>query len=60
MNLDLSNLLGGQGFTVTSQIAINGYSLPAQTLADSGADGLIFIDMKLAIQATQLFQVPTY
>lgn len=53
--LDLSKLIGGKAFTVPSKIAFNGYSISTNSLADSGANGSIFIDTRLAIDAAKFF-----
>ena len=58
MDLDLSKLLGGKSFTVPSQVAFNGYSIPMKSLADSGANGYLFIDTQRAIEAAQFFGIP--
>jgi aspartyl protease len=59
-DLDLSKLFGGQSFTVPSQIAFNGYNIPANTLADSGAKGYLFMDTQFAIDAARFFNVPIH
>ena len=42
MKIDLSKLLGGQGFHIDSQLAYNGLSFPMTTLVDIGANGCLF------------------
>jgi hypothetical protein len=58
VDLDLSKLLGGKSFTVPSQVAFNGYSIPMKSLADSGANGYLFIDTQRAIEAARFFGIP--
>jgi hypothetical protein len=53
--LDLSKLIGGRAFTVPSRIALNGYSISTDSLADSGANG--FIDTQLAVDAAKFFGI---
>ena len=50
-------MIGGRAFTVPSQIAFNGYSIQTDSLADSGANGSIFIDTQLAIEAAKFFGI---
>ena len=59
MEIDLSKLLGGQGFHVDSQLAYNGLSFPVTTLADTGANGYLFIDTKKAIELARFYNIPT-
>ena len=59
VKIDLSKLLGGQGFNVHSQIAYNGLSLPMTTLADTGANDFLFIDTQWAIEIVKYFEIPT-
>ena len=59
VEIDLSKLLGGQGFHVDSQLAYNGLSFPITTLADTGANGYLFIDMKKAIELACFYNIPT-
>jgi hypothetical protein len=44
----LSQLLGGEHFTVPCKIAYNGYAIQTSGLADSGANGFVFINTRLA------------
>ena len=57
MEIDLSKLLGGQEFNVHSQIAYNGLSFPMTTLADTGANGSLFIDTQQAIEIAKYFEI---
>ena len=50
MEIDLSKLLDRQGFYVNSQLAYNKLSFPATILADTGANGYLFIDIKKVIE----------
>ena len=59
VEIDLSKLLGGQGFHVDSQLAYNGLSFTVNTLADTGANGYLFIDMKKAIELACFYNIPT-
>lgn len=53
--LDLSQLIGGQRFNVDSQIAYNtGISIPMSTLADTGANGYLFIDTQQVIEMAKV------
>ena len=44
----MSQLVGGKHFTVPCTLAYNGYRVRTSALADSGANGLVFIDSKFA------------
>jgi hypothetical protein len=44
----LSQLLGGEHFTVPCRLAYNGYAIQTSALADSGANGFVFIDTRFA------------
>lgn len=57
--MDLSQLIGGQGFNVNSQIAYNGISIPLTTLADTGANGYLFMDTQRATGLAKFFGIPT-
>lgn len=57
--MDLSQLIGGQGFNVNSQIAYNGISIPLTTLADTGANGYLFMDTQRATELAKFFGIPT-
>ena len=59
VEIDLSKLLGGQGFHVDSQLAYNGLSFTVNTLADTRANGYLFIDMKKAIELAHFYNIPT-
>ena len=59
VEIDLSKLLGGQGFHVNSQLAYNGLSFTVNTLADTGANGYLFIDTKKAIELARFYNIPT-
>ena len=59
VEIDLSKLLGGQGFHVDSQLAYNGLSFTVNTLADTRANRYLFIDMKKAIELACFYNIPT-
>ena len=59
VEIDLSKLLGGQGFHVDSQLAYNGLSFMINTLADTRVNGYLFIDMKKAIELACFYNIPT-
>ena len=59
VEIDLSKLLGRQGFHVNSQLAYNGLSFPMTTLADTGANRYLFIDTKKAIELAHFYNIPT-
>ena len=56
--LDLSQLLGGQQFSVPTQIGKNGYGVQADSLADTGANGYAFINTEFAVQVAKFCQTP--
>ena len=51
-------LIGGQRFNVNSQIAYK-ISIPLATLADTGANGYLFMDTQQAIGLAKFFGIPT-
>ena len=59
VEIDLSKLLGGQGFHVDSQLAYNGLSFTVNTLADTRANRYLFIDTKKAIELACFYNIPT-
>ena len=59
VEIDLSKLLGRQGFYVNSQLAYNGLSFTVNTLADTGVNGYLFIDIKKAIKLAHFYNIPT-
>ena len=59
VEIDLSKLLGGQGFYVDSQLAYNGLSFLTTTLADTRANGYLFMDIKKAIKLAHFHNIPT-
>ena len=59
VEIDLSKLLSGQGFHVNSQLAYNGLSFPTTILADTGANGYLFMDIKKAIELACFHNIPT-
>ena len=59
VEIDLSKLLGGQGFHVDSQLAYNGLSFTVNILADTRVNGYLFIDMKKAIELACFYNIPT-
>ena len=56
--MDLSQLLGGQQFSVSSHIGKNGYGVETDSLVDTGANGYAFINTKFAIQVARFCQTP--
>jgi hypothetical protein len=54
-SIDLRTLLGGNSFTVKCQLSFNGLSTPTRTLADSGANGYLFINTATALQICERF-----
>lgn len=59
IEIDLSKLLGGQGFNVNSLVAKNGLGFPMHTLADTGANGLLFIDTQRATELATFLNIHT-
>ena len=59
MEIDLSKLLGGLGFHIDSQLAYNGLSFPMTTLADTGANGYLFMNTKKAIELARFHNIHT-
>ena len=59
VEIDLSKLLGGQGFHVDSQLAYNGLSFTVNTLADTRVNRYLFIDIKKAIELAYFYNIPT-
>ena len=57
MEIDLSKLLGGQGFNVHSQIAYNGLSFSMITLAKTEANDFLFIDIQQAVEIAKFFKI---
>ena len=57
MEIDLSKLLGGQGFNVHSQIAYNGLSFFMITLANTEANDFLFIDIQQAVEIAKFFKI---
>lgn len=51
--LDLSQLMGGQQFCVSSHVGKNGYCSQTDVLVDTGANGYAFINTKYAIQVAK-------
>jgi hypothetical protein len=58
--IDLSKLLKGKPLTIASQLAANGYAISVSSLADSGANGPIFVNQGLAIEAAKFFGLNTH
>jgi hypothetical protein len=46
--VDLSQLLGGEAFTLPCTISNNGLGIKTTSLIDTGANGYTFIDLKFA------------
>lgn len=59
VEIDLSKLLGGQGFYIDSQLAYNGLSFMINTLADTRVNRYLFIDTKKAIKLAHFYNIPT-
>ena len=59
VEIDLSKLLGRQGFHINSQLAYNGLSFTVNTLADIRANRYLFIDIKKAIELAHFYNIPT-
>ena len=59
VEIDLSKLLGRQGFHVDSQLAYNGLSFTVNILADTRANGYLFIDIKKAIKLAYFYNIST-
>ena len=57
--INLSRLLGGASFTIPSGIAYNGFFIDLNTLADTRADGYIFIDYDFAVSFCKYFGLYT-
>lgn len=58
-SLDISKLLGGEHFIVTSRVASNGISVPlSKTLIDCGAQGSVFIHTDVATRVSKYLQTP--
>jgi hypothetical protein len=57
--VQLSRLFGGQSFTVSSRISINGYGINITALADTGANGWIFLNTPVAIAAAKFLHTST-
>jgi len=57
--LNLQKLLGrGSSLSFNAQIACNGHSFLIRALSDTGADGFVYIDTQLALQAAKAFGQP--
>jgi len=57
--VQLNQLFGGQSFTVSSRISINGYGINITALADTGANGWIFLNTPVAIAAAKFLHTST-
>jgi transposase InsO family protein len=53
----LSRLIGGKHFTVPCTLSYNGYCVQTHGLADSGANGFVFIDTKCANDLSNFLDV---
>ena len=51
--MDLSKLVGGKPFIVSNKIAFNGCAIPIKSLVDSGANGYVFIDTRVACDSAR-------
>ena len=51
--MDLSKLVRGKALTLPCTISKNGFGIKTHTLIDTGANGFVFIDLKLAKLVTQ-------
>ena len=59
VEIDLSKLLGRQGFHIDSQLAYNGLSFPTTILADTRANRYLFMDTKKAIKLVCFHNIHT-
>ena len=59
MKIDLSKILGRQGFYINSQLAYNRLSFPVTTLADIRVNRYLFIDTKKVIKLAYFYNIPT-
>ena len=59
VEIDLSKLLGRQGFYINNQLAYNGLSFTVNTLAYTGVNRYLFIDTKKAIELACFYNIPT-
>ena len=59
VKIDLSKLLGRQGFHVDSQLAYNELSFTVNILADTRANEYLFINTKKAIELAHFYNIPT-
>lgn len=57
--VQLSHLFGGQSFTVSSRISINGYRINITALSDTGANRWIFLNTPVAIAAAKFLHTST-
>ena len=55
--IDLSQLMGGPHLTIPCTISHNGYAVKLKTLADSGANGFIFLDTSCAIDIARFLHL---
>jgi transposase InsO family protein len=53
----LSQFLGGKQFTVSCRVSHNGYAVQTSALADSGANGFVFIDTRFACDLMKFLNV---
>lgn len=57
MNIDLSQLVGGEQFLVPSIVSRNGFGIKLKALADSGANGFCFVNSTLATTVAEYLQI---
>jgi hypothetical protein len=56
-HIDLSQLIGGKHFTIPCTVSRNGHGIRTSALADSGANGFVFIDTQFARDLTNFLGV---
>jgi hypothetical protein len=49
--------MGGQHLTIPCTLSNNGYSIKLNALADSGANGFVFIDTQCAIDIAKFLDI---
>ena len=57
-NLNLSKLLGGTKFLVSCTLSMNGFGIKLYSLADTGANGYLFLNRPLAVKLSKALGAP--
>src|SRR5450432_1544087 len=57
LEIDLRQLIGGSHLTVPCTLSSNGYSIKMHALADSGANGFVFIDTACAVDIAKFLNL---